>query len=190
MARIRLLEKDEMDPEMAGMVDHMAELVGDTTALRAIAHRPDIVKSFGAFYWPLQMDGLLSRKLVELVRFAVAQVNQCPNCLGSRYQDSFDEGLTEEMIAALPNAETSPLFDERERAAIAFGQQMAFDHFGVDDTMFARLHRSFSEKELVELCFDVAQFVGIGRMFAVLDATNTACQIPAVATRATAEAAE
>lgn len=187
MARIRLLETSEMEPEMAGMVDQMAELVGDTTALRAIAHRPDIVKSFGSFYWPLQMDGLLSRKLVEQVRLAVAQVNQCANCLGSRYQDSIDEGLSEEMIAALPNAETSPMFDERERAAIAFGQQMAADHFGVDDAMFERLHRSFTEKEIVELCFDVAQFVGIGRMFAVIDATNTACKIPNLATREAAE---
>ena len=181
MSRIRLLELSEMDQEMAEIATNMQEMVGDGTAMRAVAHRPDIVKAFGAFYAQLQMQGLLSRKLVELVRLAIAQINQCANCLQSRYQDSIEEGLTEELIAALPGVETSPLFSERERAAIVFAQKMAFNHFDVGDDDFIRLHQHFSEEEIVELCFDVAQFIGIGRMFAVLDATNTACAIPAMA---------
>ncbi|GGC33603.1 hypothetical protein GCM10011371_21280 [Novosphingobium marinum] len=178
MSRIRLLELSEMDPKMADIAVNMEKMVGDGTAMRAVAHRPDIVEAFGEFYWKLQMEGLLDRKLVELVRLAIAQINQCANCLQSRYQDSIEEGLTEEMIAALPQAQTSDLFTEREKAAIEYAQKMAFNHFDVGDEDFTRLHQHFSEKEIVELCFDVAQFIGIGRMFAVLDATNTACAIP------------
>lgn len=181
MARIRLLEISEMEPAMADIVRNVEEMTGDTTAMRAVAHRPDILQSFGAFYWTLQMEGLLDRKLIELVRLAIAQINQCKNCLSSRYQDSIAEGMTEEMVAALPKAGTSPLFTDREKAAITFAQKMAADHYSVGDEDFARLHRYFSEKEIVELCFDVAQFIGIGRMFAVLDATNTVCEIPAMA---------
>ncbi len=181
MSRIRLLEKSEMDAEMASIVTQVDEMTGDATAMRAIAHRPDIVQAFMPFYRYLQMDGLLDRKLVELVRLSVAQINQCKNCLTSRYQDSIDEGLTDEMIEALPVAENSDLFSDREKAAIAFAQKMASDHFSVGDEDFVRLHKHFSEKEIVELNFDVAQFIGIGRMFAVLDATNTVCAIPAMA---------
>lgn len=181
MSRIRLLELSEMQPQMAGIVDKVTEMTGDSTAMRAVAHRPDIVEAFGQFYWTLQMEGLLDRKLVELVRLAVAQINQCKNCLNSRYQDSIDEGLTEELVAALPNVETSPLFTDREKAAIVFAQKMASDHYSVGDEDFIRLHQYFSEKEIVELGFDVAQFIGIGRLFAVLDATNTVCAIPAMA---------
>ena len=100
MSRIRLLELSDMDPEMAGIVRTVEEMTGDSTAMRAVAHRPDIVKAFGPFYWTLQMEGLLDRKLIELVRLSIAQINQCRNCLGSRYQDSIDQGLTEEMVAA------------------------------------------------------------------------------------------
>lgn len=178
MSRIRLLEVSEMEPQMAEIAVAMEEMVGDGTAMRAVAHRPDIVQAFGTFYQTLQKEGLLSRKLVELVRLAIAQINQCANCLQSRYQDSIDEGLTEELIAALPRAQSSDLFSEREKAAIELAQKMAVNHFDVGDEDFIRLHRHFSEKEIVELCFDVAQFIGIGRMFAVLDATNTACAIP------------
>ena len=181
MSRIRLLEMSEMDPAMAEIVRQVDEMTGDSTAMRAVAHRPDIVQAFGPFYFTLQMQGLLDRKLIELVRLAIAQINQCKNCLNSRYQDSIEQGLTEEMVAALPQVESSPLFSDREKAAIVFGQKMAIDHYSVGDEDFVRLHKYFSEKEIVELGFDVAQFIGIGRLFAVLDATNTACAIPLAA---------
>ena len=70
------------------------------------------------------------------------------------------------------------MLTDREKAAIAFGQTMARDHYSVADEAFARLYQYFSEQEIVELGFDVAQFIGIGRLFAVLDATNTTCAIP------------
>lgn len=178
MSRIPLMELDAMSPEMAAIVTRVGELTGDWTGMRAVAHRPDIIEAFAGFYGKLQFEGQLDRKLVELVRLSIAQINRCANCLGSRYQDSIEQGLTEEMVGALPSAETSPLFTEREKAAIAFGQKMAFDHYSVGDEDFARLYRSFSVEEVVELGFDVAMFVGIGRLFAVFDATNTHCTVP------------
>ena len=54
--------------------------------------------------------------------------------------------MTEEMVAALPNAETSSLFTDREKAAIAFAQNMASDHHQVGDDDFIRLRRYFNEK--------------------------------------------
>ncbi|MCK9246352.1 MAG: carboxymuconolactone decarboxylase family protein [Anaerolineaceae bacterium] len=178
MSRIRLLETSEMTPEMAQIVADVGRMTGDFNGMRAVAHRPDIVQSFGPFYWKLQMEGLLDRKLIELVRLGIAQVNQCKNCLGARYQDSIEQGLTEEMVEALPGVEASPLFTDREKAAIVFGQKMAMDHYSVGDEDFVRLHKYFTEEEIVELGFDVAMFIGIGRFFAVLDATNTVCSIP------------
>lgn len=178
MARIPLLELSEMTPEMAEIVTQVGAMTGDLTGMRSVAHRPDIIQAFAPYYWKLQTEGLLDRKLIELVRLAIAQINKCANCLGSRYQDSIDQGLTEELVAALPSAEESPLFTEREKAAIAFGQKMAFDHYSVGDDDFARLYRSFSVPEVVELGFDVAMFIGLGRLFAVIDATNVHCAVP------------
>lgn len=178
MTRIRLAERQEMTEEVAAMCDQVEQLTGDSTALRALAHRPDILQPFAAFYWALQTEGRLSRKLVELIRLAVAQINQCKSCLGGRYQDAYDQGLTEAMIEALPNADASELFTDAERAAIAYAQKMASNHFDVGDEDFTRLYQHFSEEEVVEICMDVAQFIGVGRMFAVIDATNTVCAVP------------
>jgi uncharacterized peroxidase-related enzyme len=186
MSRIPLATPEQMTPEIAALVAQVEEQTGDSSALRALAHRPDILGSFAQFYWALQTTGQLDRKLVELFRLAIAQINQCANCLAGRYQDSIDQGLTEEMIAALPGAESSDLFTDREKAAIVFAQKMAFDHYSVGDADFARLYEHFTVEEVVELNVCVAQFIGIGRMFSVIDAMNTACAVPGAQVPATA----
>ena len=178
MSRIPLADLSALDSDLRQMVDQVEQITGDSTGMRVMAHRPEMLKNFASFYWQLQSFGLLDRKLIELVRLGIAQINRCPNCLAARYQDSFDEGLTEEMIAQLPDVENAGEFTERERAAITFGQKMASNHWSVGDGEFARLYEHFNTDEIVELNMLVAQFIGIGRMFAVVDAMNPACDIP------------
>jgi hypothetical protein len=82
MARIRLLELHEMEPDFAEMAkEMMAGRNGekDASAIKAFAHLPDIMRVFFDFYYKLQMEGLPSRKMVELIRLSIAQVNQCSN---------------------------------------------------------------------------------------------------------------
>lgn len=178
MTRIRLLDKDDLEPDIAEDCRLFEEMTGDSSGWRALAHRPDLLRLLKGFYTPLQFNGLLSRKLVELVRLGIAQINECQNCLLTRYPDSIADGLTEELINALPNASRSPLFSEREKAAIEFGQKMAANHFTIGDDDYIRLHQHFSEEEVVELVLDVAMFVGLGRVFATIDARNSHCVIP------------
>ena len=181
MTRIRLLQTHELEPDIAQDCLQFEAVTGDSSGWRALAHRPDLLRLLRGFYTPLQFEGLLSRKLIELVRLGIAQINQCQNCLLTRYPDSIEDGLSEELVLALPGAQESPLFSEREKAAIEFGQKMARNHFSVGDEDYIRLHQHFSEQEVVELCLDVAMFVGLGRLFATIDARNTVCVIPAAA---------
>lgn len=178
MTRIRLAELDELEGDIRSMVEEVEAATGDSTALRVLAHRPDILKSFIEFYWPLQTAGLLSRKLIELVRLAVAQINQCPGCLSARYEDSIEEGLTEALVAKLPDIDTARDFSARERVAIRYARKMASNHLDVTDGDFIELHEHFSEGEIVELVMLVAMFIGIGRSFAAIDAMNPVCPIP------------
>lgn len=177
MSRIPLAEKDSLSPEMQQFIDQVEEATGDNTAMRVLAYRPEMLRKFADFYWHLQTESLLDRKLIEMVRLAVAQINRCPSCLKGRYQDSFEQGLTEELIARLPDAEMSEGFTERERAAISFGQKMAADHWSVGDEDFERLFEHFTTEEVVELNMMVAQFIGIGRMFAAINSINPVCEI-------------
>jgi len=177
MSRIPLAERSELDPRILDFIDQIEETTGDATAMRVLARRPEMILKYAEFYWPLQTTGLHNRKLVELVRLAVAQINRCPNCLAARYQDSFEDGLTEDLISQLPEVEQGREFSEREKAAVVFAQKMARDHWSVPDQDFERLYRHFTIDEVVELNMLVAQFVGIGRMLAVVDAKNPVCKL-------------
>jgi AhpD family alkylhydroperoxidase len=177
VSRVRPLEREEMAPQIVEMAGAVAALTGDTTLIPALAHRPDIVRRFLDFYVPQLSEGTLGRKLVELLRLAVAQATQCPTCMSARFQDAVAQGVTEELVAALPDAERSPLFTERESVAIAFAKKMTTNHFAVTDNDFVALYGHFSEGEIVELCIDIGVFIGFGRAFYVLDATNPVCDL-------------
>jgi hypothetical protein len=52
--------------------------------------------------------------------------------------------------------DASDRFDERERAALGWAQAIAWDPATADDELWERLHRHFTEPELVELGYCMA----------------------------------
>ena len=60
-------------------------------------------------------------------------------------------GASEDKIRQLPAFRESDLFDERERAALELAERMTRSGERVDDALFARVRRHFSEDEVVEL---------------------------------------
>jgi hypothetical protein len=51
-------------------------------------------------------------------------------------------------------------FDERQRAALAWTDAIAWDSERADDTLWRALHRAFTEPELVELGYSIAIMLG------------------------------
>jgi alkylhydroperoxidase family enzyme len=62
-------------------------------------------------------------------------------------------GIPEDKLAALAAWEESPQFSQREKAALAFCQQITRDDLEVSDECLRRLREHFSEAEAVELTF-------------------------------------
>ncbi len=79
--------------------------------------------------------------------------------------------MTEEMVASLAHFEDTELPD-REKLAVRFAQRMAIDHQNVDDEFFAELRREFTDAEIFELGMITGQFIGYGRLLAMLDLEN------------------
>ena len=65
-------------------------------------------------------------------------------------------GASEAKIRAVPESATSDLFDERERAALAYAEAMTITGQKVTDDLFARVRAHFGEPEIVELTAAVA----------------------------------
>jgi alkylhydroperoxidase family enzyme len=65
-------------------------------------------------------------------------------------------GASEDKVRAVEQSATSPLFDEAERAALAFAEAMTITGRKVTDELFARARTHFSESQVVELAAAVA----------------------------------
>src|SRR5438105_10972814 len=65
-------------------------------------------------------------------------------------------GATEDKVRAVAEAATSPLFDEGERAAIAYAEAMTITGQRVSDELFARVRKHCSEAQIVELTAAIA----------------------------------
>lgn len=85
-----------------------------------------------------------------LVRTWPAMINECTFCVDIAKAAALYQHVTLDKIEALPSWRTSPLFDDRERAALAYVEE-ATRHKHVSDATFAELQRHFNEREIVEI---------------------------------------
>jgi len=120
----------------------------------------------------LRTKSVLPGRLVELVRLRVAFHNQCRSCMAMRYSTALEDGLDQDLVCSLEKPQESDDLTDAEKAALALADRFATDHLSVDDALFARLREHFGEQEVMELLFQVATFVGYGRMGAVLAMTD------------------
>jgi AhpD family alkylhydroperoxidase len=101
----------------------------------------------------LQRDGLeLDASLRLLVQSWVAMVNRCTFCVDIAKSEAVREHLGLEKFEALPEWRTSPLFSDRERAALAYVEEATRNKKVADET-FDALRKHFSERQIVELTF-------------------------------------
>jgi uncharacterized peroxidase-related enzyme len=117
-------------------------------------------------------DSPLDPVLRSLVQVLVSQINGCGFCTDLNSAAALERHGAPEKLAALPEHETSPLFSDRERAALAYAKAVTDPARHVDDSLFAQLQRFFSEQEIVELTALVA-FQNMSSKF------NTALGVPA-----------
>lgn len=120
----------------------------------------------------LRSKTILPARLVELVRLRVAFHNQCRSCMAIRYSSGAERDVSDDLVCSLERPEEAPDLSEAEKAALHFADLMATDHLGVNDDVFERLKHHFSEAELMDLSFQVATFVGYGRMGSALAMTD------------------
>lgn len=93
----------------------------------------------------------LEPSLRALINIKVSQINQCSFCVDIGSALLQKRGVSMEKIMALSDCEKASIFSERERAALIYAEAMTRSDRGVDDSLFQRLSKTFSEDEIVEL---------------------------------------
>ncbi|HTR87809.1 MAG TPA: carboxymuconolactone decarboxylase family protein [Reyranella sp.] len=99
----------------------------------------------------------LDPTLAELVKIRASQINGCAFCLDMHTRDARAKGESEERIYLLNAWRESPLYDDRERAALAWTEAVTLVSQGhVPDGVYEQARAAFSEEELVKLTLLVA----------------------------------
>ena len=178
MSRLPLADPQDLPPFLKTMHDGAAENDWSTRhCARAFAAHPDILERYLAFYYPFHASepgSLLESRIKELVRLRIATLNGCKTCKAARLAPS---DVSEREAAVGVDERAAAEFSERELAALALAEQMALDHLSYDDDAMRALQRHFSQAEILELMMMIGQYIGFGRMLAMLQLEETHCPI-------------
>ncbi|MHC2335303.1 carboxymuconolactone decarboxylase family protein [Bradyrhizobium sp. USDA 4454] len=126
---------------------------------------PAGVKALGGVYgYVLQSN--LPATLVTLVYLRISQINNCAYCLDMHTRDLLKSGVKIEKLALLQAwAEAGDLFDERERAALAWAETVTrVADTGVPDQAYQAARTVFDERELVDLTIAISLMNAYNRM--------------------------
>lgn len=176
MSRVTLADPAALPPFLKAMHDNARPDDWSTRhCARAFAAHPALLETYLKFYYPFHStSGVIEPRLKELVRLRIATLNGCKTCKAARLaRDVVQES---EAASGVDHPDEAG-FTPRERAAIRLAEAMALDHHAIGDGTIRALRQHFSEAELLELMMMAGQYIGFGRMLAILQLEETVCPI-------------
>lgn len=109
--------------------------------------------TFGSY---LKRSGRLETELLELMYFRVSQINGCAYCLDMHAKDLRAKGESEQRLYMISAWREAPVYTDRERAALAWGEALTLVTDGhVPDEVYEYVAAEFSEEELADLTIAV-----------------------------------
>jgi alkylhydroperoxidase family enzyme len=138
----------------------------ESQAIRA--HVPAVFWSFANSWRDVFRNGVADHAIKELCRLYVSRSVKCEYCGNQRSVKAARLGAVEADYLDLLNFEKSSRYDDRQKAALAWAEAITWD-LPTNDALWARLHRHFTEPELVEIGYFIALTMGQQRWLRTLD---------------------
>lgn len=152
MARVSLID-ERSQPGLDRLIEKIRGGRGGRllNIYKMLLHSPALAERWldqvSAVRWQTDLDG----KVRELVIIRVGYLNRVDYVIKAHVpMHAVREGLTVEQCHALADWQGSPLFDDAQRAALAYTDAMTLQ-VQVPDAVFARLKDFYTEKQIVEL---------------------------------------
>src|SRR6187431_2071189 len=116
---------------------------------------PALFKKFLEFSGALKESGI-DQQIHDLVNIRASQINGCAFCLDMHVKEARIHGERELRLHHLAIWRESPLFEPRERAALAWTEALTtLPAHGVADEIYDKVRMHLSDKELSDLTFSV-----------------------------------
>lgn len=107
----------------------------------------------------------LEPELLELVRIRASQLNGCAHCLEMHTKDALVAGESMDRLNLLVAWREAPFFSERERAALAWCEELTLiAEREVPDHLYESVRNVFSVEELCSLTMAIIAINGWNRL--------------------------
>jgi len=135
-----------------------------TPRLNPFAAAPAPMKAWLDYSQTTLKNGL-EESLMELVKIRASQINGCAFCLDMHTAAARKRGETEQRLYLLDAWRESPLYSERERAALAWTEALTrLPETGAPDEAYRALKEQFSDEEQVALTLVIVAINGWNRI--------------------------
>ena len=169
MARVKLLEKDEVDPIAKEIFQELEnrdlEIIN---IIKAKAHSPKLCRDLIRLGLTLLTECKLNSKLREMAILRVGDLTKSSYEWAQHVPDALKVGVNQEQIDALSDWVNSDKFDSQERDVLQYTDEMTQD-IRVSDKTFARIKIFLTEEEIVELTVTIGYYGMICRMLEALE---------------------
>ena len=163
MANLEPLRRED-HPELEELFRHYDETLSFVpNSLYTMARRPEILEAFSELITQIWRSGTLPIELKPLVAIVSSNAAGCRYCQAHESVDARERGVKAEKIAAVWEFETSPLFDDAERAALRLARDASFQPNLATPEHFEELRRYYTEGEIVEIMAVVGLFGFLNR---------------------------
>jgi len=96
----------------------------------------------------------LDKKLQELIRIRVSQINGCGYCIDYHSSDALKLGETPQRLFALAAWWETPFFSEEEQAILKLAEEVTnISQHGVSDSTYENALRLLGEQKLAQVIF-------------------------------------
>ena len=130
--------------------------------LNSFMAAPELMQAFADFSEQMAECGLES-DLVELVKIRASQLNHCGFCLHMHTREALERGESEVRLTMLSAWRESPLYTDRERAALTWTESL---------TLIAQTNAPDDDYAIVAAEFTPAEQVKLTLLIGIINAWN------------------
>jgi len=162
VSRLPPLPDPPTDPLLLELQEDTRSRGGEVINLHlTIGHAPKVAKARRALSGMLRRDAVTPRLLRELIIIRTAQIVRSDYELNQHIPMALKVGLSQQQLDEVANWRDSKLFDERQRAVLAYIEQLLAGG-DVDDATFATFASHFTPEEIIEISVLATNYYGTG----------------------------
>lgn len=132
---------------------------------KVFGHTPELGEAFTQSVMAMLKDGELDWPTKELIILKATHRNECQYCVVQHETLSKRMGITDEKIADIggDNYRSSAHFSDAEKTLLDLTVQIGVDANSVPQSLWDRLHKHFTEPQIVEAVYVITQYIAISK---------------------------